>query len=370
MIVSDGVGWRKVYYQEICKLFDPIINGGELPEVLHLPISSSGCMFELGGSKYSSGKAMLVATPSGFPNAAIALKNRVINGVHAASRVWAGCLIGVAHHQFGITTIGIYQLASINSTPDQFFQKSGKLKLIAGLIKEDPTIVHRLNWLSPYDKTYPGIKKLAHCLLKKLEMFECKIPLYLEPFRIIHSNRATEPKFKDLMNNTSLIPDSTLSDLTPLYIRISKSIAEIKDCNIWAKLESILIDTCHQYHYTYPFVYVLFCHHVSNEILETHAFVCFQRSKKSILEFHHTGWKYTHSGIFLATNKDAISMETHVVSYDFQSYIAENYNNSFLYALLGIRGGGIKKLLEDIEKSKDRCTYVLLRYALCIKSYR
>ena len=370
MVISDGVGWRKVYYQEACKALNPIANEGKLPDTLTLPISSSGCMFELGGSKYSSGKAILIATPSGFPNAAIALKNRVVNGVHAASRVWIGCLIGIAHHQFGITTIGIYLLTSVESTPDKFFKKSGKLKLITGLVKEDPAVVHQLNWLSPYDKTYPGIKKLAVCLLKKLEMFECKIPLYIEPFRIIHSDRVTEPKFKELINNASLIPDNTLSDLTPLYIRISKSIAEVKDCDIWMKLENTLVDTCYQYHFTYPFVYVLFCHHVSNEILETHAFVCFQRSNKSILEFHHTGWKYTHTGIFLSTNKEAISMETRVISYDFQSYLANNYNNSFFYALLGIRGGGIKKLLSDIEKSKDRCTYVLLKYALCIKSYR
>ena len=370
MVLSDGIGWRKTYYQEVSKLLEPITNGGELPEILNLPVSSSGCMFELGGSKYSSGKAMLIATPSGFPNAAIALKNRVVNGVHAASKVWAGCLIGIAHHQFGVTTIGIYVLTGLYSTPDAFFKKTGQLKLITGLIKEDPVIVHKLNWLSPYDKTYPGIKKLATCLLRKLEMFECRVPLYLEPFRIIYSNRATEPKFKELMNNTSLSLDNSFSELTPLYAQISKSIAEVKSCDIWTKLENTLIDICYQYHFTYPFVYLLLCHHVSNETLETHAFVCFQRGIKSTLEFHHTGWKYTHTGIFLSTNKEAISMKTRVVSYDFQSYINGNYNSSFFYVLLGIRGGGIKKLLESIEKSKDRCTYVLLKYALCIKSYR
>lgn len=370
MVVNDGAGWRKNYYKEIVSLLNPVWNEGVLPERLRLPISSTGCMFEFGGSKYSSGKAMLIATPSGFPNAAIALKNRVTNGLHAASRVWVGCLVGIAHHQFGVTTAGIYILESMESTPDENFKKAGNFRLLTGVIRQDPTIIHELDWISPYDRTYPGLRKLSIHLLKKVEMFECKIPMYLEPFRVIHQNRSTEPKFKDLIQNTEFSIDENTSDLVPIYIKIARHLAEVKECEFWAQLEMFVVDACYQYHFAYPFVYAILCHHVTNGNLDTHVYVGFQKGIKQTLLFHHTGWLYHHKGVKIPVEQSEWRDKGKITSIDLGNYITSNYNQSFLYTLLGVKGGGINRLLETINQSKERCIYVPLKYSLCLRSYK
>lgn len=373
MVINDGAGWRKDYYQEINRLLLPIWQQESLPESLELPVSSTSCMFEFGGSKYSSGKAMLIATPSGFPNAAIALKNRVSNGLHAASKVWVGCLIGIAHHQFGVTTVGIYKLESMLRTPTERFKSAGKFKLVVGLFKEDTIKAHDVSWVSPYDRKYPGLKKLVHHLLTKLEMYDCTVPVYLEPFRIIYQDRSTEPKFKNLIKNTDLEQMTDQTDLLPKYVKMIKSMAEIKQCDLFSRLEHDLLETCEWYHVTYPFVYALFCHHISNGGLETHAFVCFQKDINKILQFHKTGWLYRHLGVDIEPGQQYMDVDKPnriVNSYDLNAFIKSNYNSSYLYALLGIRGGGIKKLLTTIEQSRERCIYVPLKYALCLRSYR
>ena len=85
MVIQKNAFWRKQYHKELLSAIQDLLGKpSDLPEYLTLPVSSKSSMFEFGGSKYSSGTAMVVATPSGFPNAAIALKQRKVNGLHAA----------------------------------------------------------------------------------------------------------------------------------------------------------------------------------------------------------------------------------------------------------------------------------------------
>lgn len=361
MVNKDGIGWRKSYYDEVTRLLAGHWKKGKLPEDLQLPISATGSMFELGGSKYSSGHVLMIATPSGFPNAAIVLRNRAANGVHVASKVWPGCLIGIAHHQFGVTTLGVFRLESIIATPQARFKQAGVFKKLVGLDKVSSLAAHDTAWLLPYSKTYPGLKKLVRYLLHKLEIFECKMPIYIEPFRIIYQNRSTEPCFKKLLQNTDLLDSKHEgSELTPQYVKIEKNMAETKEYTNFGQLEQELIDACFQYHFQFPYVYLLLCHHLTSRDLKTHAFVCFQEGINKTLMFHRTGYLYHHCG----------AGEDGPASYELEGYIAGSYNRSYLYTLLGVKGGGIRNLVNTIKQSREGCIYVPLKYALCYRSYR
>lgn len=347
---ADGTGWRKKYYQAIIHQLAPF-KDGHLKQELTLPITSKHAMFEFGGSKYASGIAMLVATPSGFPNAAIVLKTRVPNGLHVASKIWIGCLVGIAYHKFGTTTAGIYRLDSIINTTDEAsaFGVEGVFSLVVGIVKKPQDVAHDLRWLAPFDKRYPGLRRLAFQLLRKVELFGCTMPLYLEPFRTSSDSISTLLKCTDL--DTTNIPD-----VTPKFITLIKNMQQIQDFSLYSQLEPILIDLCYERSFFSTFVYLLLCHHFKDSELLTHIFVGYKDKNQKTFNIWKTGYCYTHYGIQQS------------YSTDLEGYIATNYNRAYLHTLLGITGGGIKALKKKIETSKDGCHYVLLRYALSVDS--
>lgn len=361
MVSGFDINWRKQYYQGIMRgLKDLCGKNTALPPTLTLPASSKNCMFEFGGSKYSSGTAMVIATPSGFPNSAIVLKERRQNGLHVSSKVWINCLVGVAHHQYGITNIGIYQVKKILKV-DQT-NNEVQLDLLIGISQANPEQTRDFNWFAPYQRKYPGLKKLVTTLLDKLETFNCTTPMYLEPFRIIRKYTQKDPDFNKLMLVTDLVIPENLSELVPKYVVIAKNMAETKSFNHFYQFEAELISTCKQLVSSFPYVYILFCHHNSpksddqSELL-THAFVAFQESEGKPLLFHKVCFVYQHTGTGIGK------------STDLESFIRSNYNESYLHSLLGVHGGGIPRLLTYIANSKDGCLYVPLKYALCTKRY-
>lgn len=367
MVISNNTNWRQTYYQQVMTCLKEFCGKpAEIPATLTLPASDKNCMFEFGGSKYSSGTAMLVATPSGFPNSAIALKQRKRNGIHASSKIWINCLIGIAHHQYGITNIGIYQVKRIRKA-DSIVQGTKlenvvDLELIVGLTQASPEQTRDLDWLSPYHRKYPGLRKLATVLLDKLEMFNCAIPMYLEPFRIIRKYTQKEPDFNKLMLYTDLTVPENLSELVPKYVIYEKNMAEVIRFDHFYQFENALTTTCQQLVQTYPFIYLLLCHHTSPgesggvELL-THAFICSQENEGKPLLFHKTGYVYKHTG-------QEIGRST-----DLEGFIRSNYNESYLHSLLGVHGGGIQRLLTYIKSSKDGCLYVPLKFVLCTRKY-
>lgn len=346
----DGTGWRKKYYQSVIHQLTVFRDGHLKPELV-LPITSRHAMFEFGGSKYASGIAMLVATPSGFPNAAIVLKTRVPNGLHVASKVWIGCLVGIAYHKFGTTTVGIYRLDSIVNTTDETsaFGVEGVFSLVVGISKKSQDVAHDLRWLAPFDKRYPGLRRLTFQLLRKVELFGCTVPLYLEPFRTSSDSISALFKCTDLetLNTT---------DVTPKFVTLIKNMTQIQDFSLYSQLEPILIDLCYERSFFYPFVYLLLCHHLKDSELLTHIFVGYKDKTQKVFNVWKTGYCYTHYGI------------QQNYSTDLEGYIATNYNRAYLYTLLGTTGGGISSLLKKIKMSKDGCHYVLLRYALSVDS--
>lgn len=314
-------------------------------------------MFEFGGSKYSSGTAMVIATPSGFPNSAIVLKQRKKNGLHVSSKVWMNCLVGIAHHQYGITNVGIYQVKKISKLDND--NNEVTLELLTGLAQASPEQTRDTGWYNHHCRKYPGLKKLVNTLLEKLEMFECTTPMYFEPFRILRRYTRKDADFDKLMLDTNLEIDESVPDLVPRYILIEKNMAEIEEYKHFYQFEQALLEVCRHLAVSFPYVYVLYCHHpdVKTNGLITHAFISFQENEGKTLVFHRTGYVYHHSGIESGR------------STDLEAFIKSNYNDSYLHGLLGVHGGGINKLMKHIETSKDGCIYVPLKYALCTKKY-
>lgn len=361
MVTGFNSNWRKQYYQAILAGLKELCGkSAELPPTLTLPASTKNCMFEFGGSKFSSGTAMVVATPSGFPNSAIVLKQRRKNGLHVSSKVWINCLVGVAHHQYGITNIGIYQVKRINSVSEH--SNEVQLTLLAGIAQASPDQTRDPNWFAPYHRKYPGLKKLVATLLDKLETYNCTTPMYLEPFRVIRKYTQKDPDFNKLMLVTDLVVPENISDLVPKYAVIESNMAETKNFTHFYQFEAELISVCKNLVNTFPYVYVLYCHHNSpnedgQDELITHAFVAFQESEGKPLMFHKVCFIYHHTGAHAGKSSDL------------ESFIRSNYNESYLHSLLGVHGGGIPRLLNYIGNSKDGCLYVPLKYALCTKRY-
>jgi hypothetical protein len=228
------------------------------------------------------------------------------------------------------------------------FQIHGKFSLVTGISKKSQEEAHDLRWVSPFDKKYPGIKKLVRILLKKVEYFECRMPLYLEPFR--PSSDSLQTLFKEIEPEIG-----TTSLLVPKYISLIKYMDRIKQFSLYSQLETELLDLCYERSAYYPFVYLFLCHYLKDAELITNVFVGY-KDKTIPLNILKTGYQYTHYGI------------QQNYSTDLEGYINTNYNRAYLHTLLGTSSGGIGTLFKKIKQSKDGCHYVLLRYALSIDS--
>lgn len=350
--------WRQNYYQLVINQFKKITGDIEkMPDVLELPITDKQCMFEFGGSKHASGSAMIISTASGFPNAALVLHNRHTNGLHVCSRVWPGTLIGVATHKYGFINIGIYKVESSNSIQNKVNELSlVNTSLLTGGTHMEYTNTLDYRWLIHLEKKYPGIRKLAQATIEKLLDFRCTSPKYIEPFKQLKNN--IDANFSKLLTYSNLIiPDNTCN-LVPQHVLISSNMKSSIEYNNYLLYEKDIINECKNlYELQKPFVYIYLNHLLYNNKFITKTFISYQDKDNTLLNFINKEYIYYHVGY--EQNR----------SYDFESYILSNYNPTYMSMLLGIKSGGIIKILERIEQSKDRCVSVPLKYSFCTKKY-
>ena len=202
-----------------------------MPNTIKLPTSDRQCMFEFGGSKHTTGLTMLVATPSGFPNAAIVLANRKPNGLHVCSKVWPGCLICVATHQYGVINIGVYKIEKIEKAKpleeDDYCIATSSL--VTGLVKATTEEAKMADWFKISETQYPGIRKLIRSTIDKLLMYRCDTPIYTEPFKLLRRYTRKDPDFSKLLMHTDLDIPEYVSHNTPQYAVIASSMKETQE---------------------------------------------------------------------------------------------------------------------------------------------
>ena len=361
MVNGISTQWRKEYYQEAIHQLKSIRGNIEkMPNEIELPITAKNCMFEFGGSKHSTGVAMLVSTASGFPNSAIVLHSRKPNGVHICSRVWPGTLICVAMHQYGIINIGVYKIKTIDKQNKSISGGLSRvpLELVAGITKSEYDQVVNNNWFAHHEKKYPGIRKLVYTTCNKLMDYRCITPMYTEPFKIIKRYNKKDPDFAKLMMHTDLIIPEYVSPVTPQYAVINSNIKDIVECNSFSVFESNILKECKLlYSQGVPYIYTSLYHYPQDCDFITQAFISYQDKSNTILKFIRKSFKYKHIGF----NSKR--------SYDFESYIKSNYNPSYMAVLMNVESGGFGRLVDLCEQSKDRCVSVHLKYVWCTKKY-
>lgn len=352
--------WRKEYYQLAIHQFKKISGDiSNMPEEIELPISDKQCMFEFGGSKHASGSALIISTASGFPNSALVLHNRHPNGLHVCSRVWPGTLLGIATHKYGFINIGIYKVESSNEIKKYASELSLiKASLLAGGTHMEYPATINFRWLIHLEKKYPGIRKLAQATIDKLLDFRCTTPMYIEPFKVLRTTSKYDANFSKLLTYTDLVETETTSNLLPYHAVISSNMKNTLEYNCYLQFESELIKQCKSlYELQKPFIYLYLNHLLFNKKFITKAFIAYQDKDSSILKFLRKEFIYNHIGY--ETNH----------SFDFESFILSNYNPTYMTILFGIKSGGIAKVLDLIESSKNRCISVPLKYSLCTKKY-
>lgn len=356
MVRSEGSGWKKRYYHDTMSKLNDVWNKSKLPKKIILPVSSRNSMFEMGGTNTVSGTALVIGTPSGFPNSAIIPDHRHVNGIHAISRVWNGCLIGIAHHDFGRVTAGIYRLKSIK-VDDSNPQRAGVFTHVCGITRADQTVADDINWVVPYDIPYKGIRRMARALLRKVFQYECTKAFYVEPLRVVDESSSKEPKLSTILQYTDLDLKDLESELTPWYVKIMRNMSEMVEHTSYRKFEAQAVSICDQYYPFWKFVYLILYHHVSYGELQTHGYIAYQKQAGGMLHFHPTGLVYRHQGL------------EYGYSTDLQSYISMTYNSSYFGKILGVKRSSVKALLDRMERTKDHTHYAFFRYVYCNKSY-
>lgn len=353
--------WRKNYYQIAINQFKKITGDiDKLPDTLEIPITERKCMFEFGGSKHSSGSAMIVSTASGFPNSAIVLHNRHPNGLHVCSRVWPGTLLGIATHKYGFINIGIYKVENVNNALKKLNNGLSliEVSLLAGGINIEYTNTIDLRWLMHLEKKYPGIKKLALSTIEKLLDFRCVTPKYIEPFKPLKTITRQDACFSKLLLYTDLMIPESPSSLVPQHVLISSNMKSTLEYSDYISYENDIVNECKNlYELNKPYIYVYLNHLINDNKFITKAFITYQDKDDNLLRFLRKEYIYNHVGY--EQNR----------SYDFESYILNNYNPTYMTLIFGIKSGGISRVINDIEQSKDRCISHALKYSLCTRKY-
>ena len=353
--------WRKNYHKTVLNQFKKITGDIEkLPETLELPITDKKCMFEFGGSDHASGSVMIVSTASGYPNSAIVLHNRHPNGIHVCSRVWPGTLLGIATHKYGFINIGIYKVKNVNDNLRKINDELSliEVSLLAGKVHLEYTNTMDFRWLIHLEKKYPGIRKLAISTIEKLLDFRCTAPKYIEPFRALKATNKYDPCFSKLLLYTDLIITESASNLVPQNVIISSNMKVTNEYDSYLTYEKDIVDECKNlYELDKPFIYVYLNHLLNNNQLLTKTFIAYQEKNDTLLRFLKKEYVYKHIGFEQKR------------SYDFESYILSNYNPTYMSLLLGVKNGGMGRLISNIEQSKDRCISVPLKFSLCTRKY-
>ncbi len=149
------------------------------PEILTLSTGAKGNMFELGGQDHSSGMAMIIAAPSGKPTHSRILHRRWPNELHAAMKVWRGCLVAIGYHSMGKEALALYTVENVSISNEKNFG-TVELKRLASKVG------------NPSDNKYwyeiesiPGVDAMVVALKEKLYYYNCSEPVYIEWFHNI-----------------------------------------------------------------------------------------------------------------------------------------------------------------------------------------
>ncbi len=152
------------------------------PEFLIMPTGAKGNLFEFGGQDHSSGMAMIVAAPSGKPTHSKILHRRWRNELHAAMKVWPGCLVAIGYHSMGKEALALYVVTKVTTTNDKTFGSVAMKKLAVKIgNSSDVTEWYKLEGI-------PDVSAMMDALKEKLYYYDCTEPIFIEWFHDIRKN--------------------------------------------------------------------------------------------------------------------------------------------------------------------------------------
>lgn len=352
MTIQSGT-WRAAYYTKAMKIIQVFRrHDSQFPQTLTLPCSTRNCMFELGGSEHDRGLAMLIAKPSGCPNAGSALHKRRYNELHATIRVWPGSYVAIATHEKGRANAAIYIVDEIikKSAPEEAFSATVsmnfddvKLRLVCSA---NDVSKNNTDWYQEIAKN-SGIQALVSALFSKLFTYRCVTPTYIEPF-----SRVT-PDISDIVipRMIQCLEDS-LQDEGNVIETMSFSASTNLNTNSFAEYHKQLVDYATKLSQSYEFVYTLFRHYLDKEdgslITETSFIV----ANESVVEDLHLAKK-----VFLYRHRidegRTREVDNFMSCYD-PSYKKILFNHTIL-----------EKLLQGISESPSGDVLCFGKFILC-----
>lgn len=351
MTIQSGT-WRTAYYAKAMKTIQVFRrHDAQFPQMLTLPCSTRNCMFEFGGSEYDRGLAMLIAKPSGCPNAGSALHKRRYNELHATIRVWPGSYVAVAAHEKGRVNAAIYIVDEIikKSTPEEAYNTTVstnfddvKLRLVCSA---NDVSKNNTDWYQEIAKN-PGISGLVAALFNKLFTYRCVTPSYIEPF-----SRVT-PDISDVIvpRMIQCLEDS-LQD-TETTETVSFSVSTDLNINSFAEYHKQLIDYAAKLSQTNKFVYTLFRHYLDRDDESLMTETSFVVANTSVVEDLHLAKK-----VFLYRHRiddgRTREVDNFMSCYD-PSYKKILFNHTIL-----------EKLLQGIEESQSGDVLCFGKFILC-----
>lgn len=175
--------WRKELFMKIRRTFQFLRERKIVfPEFLIMPTGAKGNLFEFGGQDHSSGMAMIVAAPSGKPTHSKILHRRWKNELHAAMKVWPGCLVAIGYHSMGKEALALYTVTKVTTTNDKTFG-SVALKKLASKIgnSSDNSYWYELEGI-------PDVHAMMDALKEKLYYYDCTEPIFIEWFHDIRKS--------------------------------------------------------------------------------------------------------------------------------------------------------------------------------------
>lgn len=175
--------WRKELFAKIRRTLQFLRERKIVfPEFLTMPTGAKGNLFEFGGQDHSSGMAMIVAAPSGKPTHSKILHRRWRNELHAAMKVWPGCLVAIGYHSMGKEALALYTVTKVTTTNDKTFG-SVEMKKLASKIGNS---TENRYWYEL--EGIPDIHAMMAALKEKLYYYDCTEPIFIEWFHDIRKH--------------------------------------------------------------------------------------------------------------------------------------------------------------------------------------
>lgn len=351
MTIQSGT-WRTAYYTKAMKIIQAFRRHDvQFPEMLTLPCSTRNCMFEFGGSEHDRGLAMLIAKPSGCPNAGSALHKRRYNELHATIRVWPGSYVAIAAHEKGRVNAAIYIVDEIikKSSPEEAYSSTVsmnfddvKLRLVCSA---NDVSRNNTDWYQDIARN-PGIPGLVMALFNKLFTYRCVTPTYIEPF-----SRVTPDIFDVIIPRMVQCLDDSLVN-TSTTETVSFSASNDLNNNSFAEYHKQLVDYATKLSQTNEFVYTLFRHYIDKDDGSLMTETSFVIANDSVVEDLHLAKK-----VFLYRHRIDEGRTREVDN--FMSYYDPSYKKILFNHTV------LEKLLQEIEESQKGDVLCFGKFILC-----